>query len=49
MPFRLGPWEVALILIILFALPVYFVPTIVAAVRHTKNFVAILLVNLLAG
>ncbi len=49
MPFRLGPWEIALILAVLFALPVYFVPTIIAAIRKTKNLVAIILLNLLAG
>ena len=49
MPFRLGPWEIGLILIFLFGLPVYFVPTIVAAVRQTRNLVGIIILNLLAG
>ena len=49
MPFCIGPWEIALILIILFGLPIYFVPTIVAAIRGTRNLVAILVLNLLAG
>ncbi len=49
MPFRLGPWEIGLILIILFSLPVYFIPTIIAAIRKTKNLVGIIVLNLLAG
>ena len=49
MPFRLGPLEIGLILIMLFGLPVYFVPTIIAAVRQTRNLVYIILLNLLAG
>ena len=49
MPFRLGPWEIALILGVLFALPVYFVPTIIAAIRKTRNLVTIIILNLLVG
>ncbi len=50
MPFSLGPWEIGLILIIiLFGLPVYFVPTIIAVIRKTKNLVGIIVLNLLAG
>ncbi len=49
MPFHLGPWEIGLILILLFGLPVYFVPTIIAAIRKTKNLVGIIVLNLLAG
>ena len=49
MPFRLGPWEVELILFLLLGLPVYFAPTIIAAIRKTRKFVAILILNLLAG
>ncbi len=49
MPFRLGPWEIGLILVLLLGLPAYFVPTIVAAVRQTRNLVYIILLNLLMG
>jgi len=50
MPFRLGPWEIGLIFIILlFVLPVYFLPTIIAAVRQTRNLIAIIVLNVLAG
>ena len=49
MPFRLGPWEIALILGVLFALPIYFVPTIIAAIRKTRNLMTIILLNLLVG
>jgi len=48
MPFHIGPWEIGLILM-LFVLPVYFVPTIIAAIRKTKNLVSIIILNLLAG
>ena len=49
MPFRLGPWEIGLILMLLFGLPLYFVPTIIAAIRKTRNLGAIIVLNLLAG
>ena len=49
MPFRMGPWEIGLILLLLFGLPIYFVPTIIAAIRQTRNLVAIIVVNLLSG
>ena len=49
MPFRLGPWEIGLILVVAFGLPVYFVPTIIAAIRQTRNLIAIILLNVLAG
>ena len=47
MPFRFGPWEIGLILLIFS--PVYFVPTIVAIVRHTKHQLGIISLNILAG
>ena len=43
---RLGPLEVSLILIIL---PIYFVPTIVAIIRRTKNLAAIIVLNIFVG
>jgi hypothetical protein len=46
---RVGPWEIAVILGVLFTIPVYFTPTIIAIVRKTENIVAIILVNILAG
>lgn len=46
---RLGPWEIGIILMVLFALPVYIVPTIIAAIRQTRNLVAIIVLNVLAG
>lgn len=49
MPFRLGPWEIGLILCVLFGLTIYFVPTIIAAIRKTRNLVAIIVLNLLTG
>jgi hypothetical protein len=49
MPFRTGPWEIGLIIFILILLPVYFVPTIVAAVRGAKQKLGIILVNIFAG
>ena len=50
MGFRFGPWEIVLVFgILLIGLPVYVLPTIIAAVRKTKNLVAIILLNLLAG
>lgn len=49
MPFRFGPWEIALILVLLFGLPVYVTPTIIAVIRKTKNLAAIILLNLLGG
>jgi hypothetical protein len=44
---RFGPWEILLIGIIFS--PVYFVPSIVAAVRKTKSLVAIIVLNLFVG
>ncbi|MFC1987129.1 superinfection immunity protein [Chloroflexota bacterium] len=46
MPFRLGLWEIFLILP---ALLTYFVPTVVAVIRKAKNLGGIFLLNLLAG
>ncbi len=47
MPFRIGPWEIGLILLIFS--PVYFIPTIVAVVRHAKQKLGIILLNIFAG
>ncbi len=47
MPFRFGPFEIALILFIL--APMYFVPTFVAVVRHVKRKLGIILLNIFAG
>ncbi len=47
MPFRMGPWEI--ILLGIFLLPVYFVPSIVATVRKAENLSAIIVLNLFAG
>ena len=49
MPFRIGPWEIALMLLILPSLAVYFVPTIVAIVRHARNVLGIVLLNIFGG
>lgn len=49
MLFSLGPWEIGLIIILLFGLLVYLVPTIIAAIRKTRNLVGIIVLNLLAG
>ena len=49
MPFRIGPWEVTLMLLILPSLAVYFVPTIVAIVRHARNVLGIVLLNIFGG
>ncbi len=49
MPFRFGPWEIALMLLILPSLAVYFVPTIVAIVRHARNVLGIVLLNIFGG
>lgn len=46
MPFKLGPLEVGLILIIL---PVYFLPTLIAFIRRKTNRLPIFLLNLFAG
>ena len=46
---RLGPWEIALMLLILPSLAVYFVPTIVAIVRHVRNVLGIVLLNIFGG
>ena len=48
--YHFGPWEIGLVFVVLFiGLPIYVLPTIIAAVRKTKNLVAIILLNLLAG
>lgn len=49
MPFRLGPWELSLVLTVLIGLPVYFIPTIVALVRKVKNAAAIIILNVFLG
>ena len=49
MPFRMGPWEIALMLLILPSLAVYFVPTIIAIVRHARNVLGIVLLNIFGG
>lgn len=46
---RFGPWEIALMLSILPSLAVYFIPTIVAIVRHARNVLSIVLLNILGG
>ncbi len=47
--FRPGPLEIGLILLIIPALAVYFVPTIVAIVRHARNVMGIVLLNIFGG
>ena len=42
--FRPGPLEIGIILLI-----VYFVPTIVAIIRHTRNVMRIVLLNIISG
>jgi hypothetical protein len=44
---KLGPWEI--FFIILPSIAVYFVPTIIAAIRRVKNILGIVLLNVLAG
>jgi len=46
---RIGIWEIGMILFILPALALYFLPTIIAAARHKKNMLGIVLLNVLAG
>ena len=48
MPFKLGPLELGLITLE-FILPIYFTPTIIAAVRRHHNILAIFLINFLLG
>ena len=46
---HLGPFELIAVILFLPALVVYFVPTIIAAVRRVKNILGIVLLNVLAG
>ena len=43
--FRPGPLEIGLI----FLLIIYFVPTIVAIIRNTRDFLRIMLLNIFGG
>ena len=43
--FRPGPLEIGIILLI----AIYFVPTIVAIVRHARNVIGIVLLNIFGG
>ena len=46
---RFGIWEIAIIVMILPSLAVYFVPTIIAIARRVRNITAIVLLNIFAG
>jgi hypothetical protein len=46
MGFRFGLFE---LLIVLPLLAIYFVPTIIAVVRHARNVLGIVLLNIFAG
>ena len=46
---RFGIWEIAIIVMILPSLAVYFVPTIIAIVRRVRNITGIVLLNIFAG
>ena len=46
MPLKLGPME---LIIILFIIPFYLLPTIIAVVRHHPNILPIVLINILLG
>ena len=46
---RFGIWEIAIILLILPSLAVYFVPTIIAILRRVRNIVGIIILNIFAG
>lgn len=48
MPFKFGPMEIGLILMILLAL-LYFLPTLIALARRKTNKLPIFLLNLFAG
>ena len=45
---RPGPLEFGLLLIVIIG-PLYFLPTIVALVRHHRNRLSIIILNLLVG
>jgi hypothetical protein len=49
MPFRVGPWEFAIIILLLPSLAVYFVPTIIAVVRRVRHSLGIVLLNIFGG
>jgi hypothetical protein len=49
MDFRMGIWEIGLIILILPSLAIYFVPTIIAVARRTRNALGIVLLNIFAG
>jgi hypothetical protein len=43
---RFGPWEIILTLV---SLVIYFIPTIIAIIRHARNAVGIVVLNILGG
>ena len=45
----MGPWEIGLSLSYPFGLAIYFLPIIIAAVRHKRNMLGIVLLNVFAG
>ena len=46
---KFGIWEIMLIVSILPSLAIYFVPTIVAIARRTRNVIGIVLLNIFSG
>lgn len=49
LPFRIGPWELAIFIFFIPGIALYFLPTIIAAARHKRSMLGIVLLNVLAG
>jgi len=48
-PVRMGFWEIGMFLLFLPGITLYFLPTIIAAARHKRSMLGIVLLNTLAG
>ena len=48
-PFRFGPWELGVVFSLPISMGVYFLPTIIAAVRQKRKMLGVVLLNALAG
>ena len=46
---RIGPLELGLILLVIFIIPIYFIPTIIVLARHADNRLMVFLINLFLG
>ena len=45
----MGPWEIGIMLLVPVSLAIYLLPIIIAAAKHKRDMLGVVLLNVLAG